>query len=161
MSVTPSPAAPLQTDARPGFPSDATRSERRRRQRGRTRDLATRAGDPRQMSLNCAQSLVQIAEAEADPALRRQLFRIARAYRMRHDGDEHRRRMCVLGVMERQAAPVTVAELAAKTLLPAETIQSFLDEWSSADVDLVEISTMPGRRKCGRRGTLRYYALRG
>src|SRR5215204_1311816 len=97
MSVTPSPAAPLQTDARPGFPSDATRSERRRRQRGRTRDLATRAGDPRQMSLNCAQSLVQIAEAEADPALRRQLFRIARAYRMRHDGDEHRRRMCVLG----------------------------------------------------------------
>lgn len=154
-----SPDAPAQ-QAHPAFPSDATRSERRRRQKAKTRELAARAGDPRPADLATAGKITEIAAAEHDPRMRRQLFRIARAYHMRHNDDEHERRMHLLDVMERQSAPVTAAELAAKTLLPAEVVQSFLDEWSGAAVDLVEIVTMPGKRRCGRKGTLAYYRLR-
>lgn len=161
MSVSPSPTAPLQTAAaRPKYPSDATRSERRRRQRGRVRELADRAGDPRPMELECARKILEIAAAEHDPAIRSQLYRVARAYHMRHAGDEHRQRMLVLKVMERTGTLLTFADIKAQTLLPDEVIQAFLDEWSSAAVDLVFITTMKGKRKCGRRGTVLYYGLR-
>jgi hypothetical protein len=110
------------------------------------------------MDFECAKRITEIAAAEHDPNMRRELYRVARAYRMRHAGDEHRQRMAVLKVMER-AELVTVAEITAQTLLPAELIQAFLDEWSSAAVDLVYITTMSGKGKCGRKGTVRYYGL--
>lgn len=158
MSVSPSPTAPPSAAPRPAYPSDLTRSERRREQRERLRDLARRAGDPRAIDFECAKRIREIASAEHDPVMRRDLFRVARAYQMRHAGDEHRQRMAVLKVMER-AELVTVAELVAETLLSAELIQSFLDEWSSAAVDLVYITTMSGKGKSGRKGTVRYYGL--
>lgn len=127
-------------------------------QRERLRELARRAGDPRALDFECAQRIREIASAEHDPVMRRELYRVARAYQMRHDGDEHRQRMAVLKVME-QTELVTVAELVAATLLSAELIQSFLDEWSSAAVDLVYITTMGGKRRRGRKGTVRYYGL--
>lgn len=113
------------------------------------------------MDLETARQVLTIAEAERDPAIRSQLFRVARAYHMRNDGDEHKQRMVVLKVMERAGTIMTFADLKAKTLLPDAVIKSFLDEWTSAAVDLVFITTMRGKRKCGRNGTTLYYGLRG
>lgn len=158
MSASPSPTAPPSAAPRPAYPSDLTRSKRRRDQRERLRELARRAGDPCAIDFECAKRIREIASAEHDPTMRRELYRIARNYQMRHAGDEHRQRMAVLKVMERTEL-VTVADLVTETLLSAELIQAFLDEWSSAEVDLVYLTTMPGKGKCGRKGTLRYYGL--
>jgi hypothetical protein len=111
------------------------------------------------MALDCAKRIREIAEKEQDPLMRRDLFRVARAYHLLHDGDEHKQRMTVLAVLDRLVL-VTLDDLARETLLPADLIQSFLDEWSSAEVDLVFITTKDGKGKCGRRGTTLYYGLR-
>src|SRR5689334_6856683 len=122
MSTSPADSA---APPRHRFPSDATRSERRRARRTRSRELARQSGDPRQAALDTARQITEIAEREQDPQMRRRLFKVAYAYQMRHNDSDHERRMHLLDVMERQHAPLTCAELAAKTLLPVEVIQPF------------------------------------
>lgn len=138
--------------------SSLSRSHRRRRSREQERELARRSKDPRQEALDRAQELKFLADKEPDDHMRRALYRLARRYEIRHSGDEHLQRKAVLGVLERNALS-TIAEIMNKTLLPKALIKSFLDEWAGADVDLVFITTMDGKRKCGRKGTVLYYGL--
>jgi hypothetical protein len=143
-----------------GYPSQQTRAARRRRQNERERALARRAGDKRQAALDYAQQLLFMLDNAPDEQARRDLRRMINKLHLRFSTDEHKQRLAVLRVLESRAV-LTCAEIVALTSLPAELVQQFLDEWTSAAVDLVYITTTDtGKRRCGRAGTKIYYGLR-
>jgi hypothetical protein len=153
MSASPSPAAPLQTLARPKYPSDATRAERRRTQRSSSRL------PEREAALNYAQQLQFLADQAPDEQTRQEINKTILGIRLRFSHNENERRFAVLRALE-GAARLTLAEVVEVTRLPRDVVQSILDDFVSPDVELVEITTMSGKQRCGRRGTVLYYGLR-
>lgn len=153
MSASPSPEAPFQTDARPRrYPSDATRSKRRRAQRSSSRL------PEREAALNYAQRLQFLADEAPDEQTRQELNKTILGIRLRFSNDENEQRFAVLRALE-SSARLTLAEVVALTRLTREVVQAVLDDFAGPDVELVAITTMSGKQKCGRGGTVLYYGL--
>lgn len=132
------------------YPSDHTRAERRRRQRA--------LGEARRQALEFAQRLQLKAIEAPDEMARRELFRVVRGIRIRFAKEENEQRRTVLKALESSELS-TLAELVEKTGLTADCVQAILDDFASDRVGLVFVTTMSGKRKCGRKGTTHYYGL--
>lgn len=89
---------------------------------------------------------------------RRELFRVVRGIRIRFAREENDQRRVVLKALE-SCELSTMAELVDKTGLTEECVQTILDDFASPRVGLVRVTTMSGKRKCGRKGTTFYYGL--
>jgi ferritin-like protein len=141
---------PAPRASRPKYPSDRTRSIRRRQQR---------ATDEEQLqAINYAQQLQILCDKAPDEQTRLELRQVINSIRLRYTRDEHRQRLAVLKALE-QSARLTLAEIVEMTRLSEELVKEILDDFSSPETELVELTTGHGKQKCGRGGTIIYYGL--
>lgn len=140
-------------------PSLTTRAERRREQKQREREAALALEIERAKALNYASLLTAQLEAAPDEQAKKDLRRMINGIRLRYAKNENDQRMAVLKALERREL-VTREEIVDMTKLSRQIVQAILDDFTSAKVDLVFITTMGGKRDCGRNGTTLYYGLK-
>ncbi len=156
---TEAPAFNPSTARAPRHPSDETRAIRRREQKRAAREAAIARGEERAKALHYAGLLMDQLLDAPDEQARKDLRRMIHGIRLRYAENENDQRMAVLKALERRAL-LTRDDIVNMTKLGRKIVQAILDDFTSASVDLAFITTMGGRRNCGRGGTTLYYGLR-
>jgi hypothetical protein len=141
------------------YPSDETRAARRREQRRLAKEAALARGEERAHALNFASLLAIQLEQAPDEQARKDLRRMINGIRLRFPENENDQRLAVLRALESREL-LTRTEIVNFTKLGRKTVQAILDDFTSARVDLVFITTMGGKRDCGRGGTTLYFGLK-
>jgi hypothetical protein len=139
-------------------PSSVQRAERRREQKKAQREAELARDRERNGALNFASILTKQLEEAPDEQSRKELRRTIRGIELRWKEDEYAQRLAVLKALESRTL-VTRRDLVELTKLPRNRVQEILDYFTSAKIDLVFITTMGGKRDCGRDGTTLYYGL--
>lgn len=105
-----------------------------------------------------AQQLMFLMDVAPDEKAERELNAVAKGILLRFTPDEHKQRLAVLRALE-SSELLSLDEIVDISRLEEKRVLTILADFTSEEVGLAFEWTPDGKRRCGRGGTTRYFAL--